>query len=268
MQNPTCGVAEGIGYSYDYESLTVYWDEDFETNMYKQIAEVNAAKQAAQSIEATASTDIDKIVAINNYLCEIGTYDTASAEADESVITEAVINAHTPYGILINHLGVCESYAESFTLIARYLGFDCLNEAGTIYGGPHEWARVKIGNNWYVVDPTNNDLELADNALLAISDEQKSGTLVAYGGYAYFGSYPATDDSLEYYTRNGSTATSTEDAYNKLVEQLNTSSTAAIRLPNGSTEDQAIEIIQRIIKQANIQLTNAMYICDVVAVTR
>jgi hypothetical protein len=265
-QNPTCGIVENVGYDFEYESLYVLWDEEYEVNAPKALASVNAAKAVATQIASTASSDYDKVIAINKYLCDNGEYDYDSLEIPEVYNTQ-FIDAHTPYGILLTGTGVCESYAESFILIARYLGLDVLSEVGTLYGGDHEWVRVNIDNNWYIVDPTSNDSDIAANTLLVVSDAQRNGILVTYDGYSYLGSYPATDGSKEYYTVNGMYATTTDEAYRILSNQLSTSSTAAVRLPVGTTEDQAIEIIDKIF-ESGTKLTNGVLICNVLSVSK
>ncbi len=59
----------------------------------------------------------------------------------------------TAYGILINHTGVCESYAESFQTLCNAVGIPCTR----ISNDNHAWNAVKIGGKWYQCDVTFDD---------------------------------------------------------------------------------------------------------------
>ena len=70
--------------------------------------------------------DREKELAINNYLCENGTYDYDALDNAEQYGYQRVDpeynDAFTPYGILIDGKGVCASYAGSFKLLADAAG--------------------------------------------------------------------------------------------------------------------------------------------------
>lgn len=59
----------------------------------------------------------------------------------------------TAYGILINGLGVCESYSEAFQLLCYAVGINCTG----IIGGGHKWNAVQLDGEWYMCDPTWDD---------------------------------------------------------------------------------------------------------------
>lgn len=58
--------------------------------------------------------------------------DSMSTEVDMDSLTEGFIDAHTPYGILCNNYGVCESYSEAFILTSRMAGPDSISESNSI----------------------------------------------------------------------------------------------------------------------------------------
>ena len=62
----------------------------------------------------------------------------------------------TAYGIMINHTGVCESYAEAFQTLCNAVGIQCTGIVGTA-GGGHKWSAVQIDGEWYMCDITFDD---------------------------------------------------------------------------------------------------------------
>lgn len=62
----------------------------------------------------------------------------------------------TAYGIIVNKMGVCESYSEAFQTLCLYAGINCTGVVGTA-GGGHKWNCVKIDGEWYMCDITFDD---------------------------------------------------------------------------------------------------------------
>ena len=62
---------------------------------------------------------------------------------------------------MINKVGVCASYASAFKLLADEAKLDAIVVTGYLDGEvPHAWNKVKIGNEWAIVDATNNDNDM------------------------------------------------------------------------------------------------------------
>lgn len=75
---------------------------------------------------------------------------------------------YTSYGALVKHTAVCEGYARAFQLLCNKKNIACvlvngvaLNSSGKLEG--HMWNKVKLGNDWYHVDTTNDDQNLGSN---------------------------------------------------------------------------------------------------------
>lgn len=266
-QNPTSGVLAGGGYSYGYECLTVDMCEDAQTRLNRASAEIEKARSIAASVTKPDMSDTDKIFAINDYLCENASYDYNSCATDVDMysLSQSFIDAHTPYGILCNNYGVCESYSEAFALIGRISGLDIAMETGTLQGGGHEWNRAFADGVWCVVDVTNNDMELTKNALLNVSESQMNGVLIP-DGTSYFESLTAVDESKEYYYMNDKLATDAESAVSILLSQLDSSSEAQVRLPSGTSSQTATSIAQSVATQSGISSAN--YFAGVLAVKK
>lgn len=62
----------------------------------------------------------------------------------------------TAYGIMINKMGVCESYSEAFQTLCLYAGINCTGVVG-IAGGGHKWNCVQLDGEWYMCDVTFDD---------------------------------------------------------------------------------------------------------------
>jgi len=231
-QNPTSGMITDCNYNYSYEAFVVSYAEDWNTRMTKTQDELSAANRIASSITGTG---VQAVYQINEYLCSNASYDfdSTSDNVTPGTYPEAYVDAHTPYGIICNNYGVCESYAEAFALIARTLGMNAIMETGTLDGGPHEWSKIEINGNWYVVDVTNNDNDYVPNAILCISDNVASSLIIANAANSYIGSFNATDDSLDYFAYIGRLATTEAEASSILAQQISDGvSIAVCRVPS------------------------------------
>ena len=99
--------------------------------------------KAANNCVYSGMNEREAVVAINNYVCRYLTYDN---------------NAIGLYQALKEGRAICGGYASMFNAICRYAGIECYEESGYASSGvPHAWNKVKIGNEWYYVDPTWND---------------------------------------------------------------------------------------------------------------
>ena len=256
-QNPSTGAISNVKYNYEYQAFVVNYVGN-ENRLEKAIKELDAANKVANNIITPDMSDYDKVVAINNYLTNIGTYDTASAstEVDNNSLSEQFIDSHAPYGILCNGLGVCESYAEAFTLVARFAGLNAVCEMGSAFGVNHEWARVQIDGAWYIIDVTNNDNEKMPNGILNYSDDLASGVLIG-DGTAYLSSLEATSDRLEYYNVKGDYCDTVEAAVASLEKQLDEKGTAVVRLNKDFGDAEVQQIAKKMVQEDGYVINDA-----------
>ncbi len=268
-QNPSCGIIdiESVAYNYQYECFCFDYVEDSEQRFTKTEKELAKAYEIASTQCNDSMSDYEKVYALNEYFrlnCE---YDFDSAETDiEDVyaISEAFMDAHTPYGILCNNYGVCESYSEAFALTARMAGLEAIMEIGTLYGGGHEWNRVKIDGDWCVLDVTNNDREDAINGLMNVSEEQIAGILVPQQqAICDTQEVYAAVDTNEYYYMNGMSFGSMEEARTAVVNELKSNDSVAVRVPP-LTEDEFIEWLKVLVYEDNLDLVGAVLVFNVI----
>ncbi len=247
-QNPTSGVVCDVQYSYDTETYYVSYADDTADRLNKTVEELKKAQDVANTVTAGLSSDYDKVVALNDYFCTNASYDMNSmaTDVDMSSLSQSFIDAHTPYGILCNNYGVCESYSEAMALAGRLAGLNVIIETGDLYGaGGHEWNRVSIDGNWCILDITNNDNEKVPNGLCNITDTMAQQLLIADRS-AYLFDASAVTDSYEYYRVNGDYAESVTDLTSKLREQLDSNDAAHVRCSEGITENDMIAAAQQL----------------------
>lgn len=62
----------------------------------------------------------------------------------------------TAYGVMVNGMGVCESYSEAFQVLCLEMGINCTGIVGDANGG-HKWNAVELDGEWYACDVTFDD---------------------------------------------------------------------------------------------------------------
>ena len=260
-QNPTSGIVVNVGYSPEYQAMVVEYVEPAEERLAKAKEELDAAYTIKSEIISDDMSDYDKVLAINEYFRLNASYDFDSTETnitDYSTLSEQFIDSHTPYGIIVNNYGVCESYSEAFVLVARYAGLDAMCEVGTMYGGGHEWNRVKVDGSWCVLDVTNNDMETFINGLMNVTDDQVSGILVPdKASIRNHENYIANDETKEYYYVNGQSVTDLSQADDKIAELLATSDSAIVRIPADSTKEELENVLKDLVYEHEVNFKEA-----------
>ena len=206
-QNPMVLGVRSAAVLGDGDVLEVEYDTDADVIRQKQ-REIQAEVQSVVSdIITDDMTELEKELAINQYLCDTAEYDMKALEnAEENDFAEVdgeFNDSFTPYGVLINKTGVCSSYAGAFKLLADEAGLESIVVTGYLEGDlPHAWNKVKIDGQWQIVDSTNNDNELILNALLNLPDNAARKVLVEDERYVLdekLSDYEAPTDENEYY---------------------------------------------------------------------
>ncbi len=260
-QNPICGVLTEVNYSPEYQAIMVKYAETPDERFAKAKEELDAAYAIRDEIITDGMSDYEKVLAINDYFRTNASYDydsTQTGEIDDSMLSEQFIDSHTPHGILCENYGVCESYSEAFIMVARISGLDAVCEIGALYGGPHEWNRVKIDDSWCVLDVTNNDIDIFTNALCNVTDEQIQGILVPDNTALVNSSYyAANDDTKEYYYMNGWAVDDLSEADEILAEQLETSDCAVIRIPADVSKSELEDVLKDLVYDHEVNYANA-----------
>lgn len=151
-----------------------------------------AAEKAVAGITPDMS-DVDKAVYIHDYIILNCRYDSQKKK-------------YSGYNCLVDGSCVCQGYSLAYEyILTKYLGMECT----TVYSEKknHIWNYVKIGNNWYHMDLTLDDIVdsyggnssdrygcvLHENVLM--SDRACRNSSDLHADWIVAGGYPAASDT-------------------------------------------------------------------------
>lgn len=122
----------------EYKLQVTLTRENFNKNKEME----NLIANAINSCVYNGMSERDAIIAINNYVCNLITYDEGYGDA---------------YSAFTTGRGRCSSYAACVKAMCDYVGIECREIEGQANGGSHAWNQVKIGGTWYYTDACWND---------------------------------------------------------------------------------------------------------------
>ncbi|MGN7416009.1 transglutaminase domain-containing protein [Paenibacillus sp. SAF-068] len=159
-QNPLILGVEGFEYNYGTLTLSIHYNESASGILKKQDEIIAKANEVVASIIKDGMNEDEKRKAIYDYLNDNAKYDDAALENAEQNnfknVDPQFNDSFTTYGILVKGVGVCASYASVYKLLSDLSGLESIVVTGASSGVPHAWNKVKIGNEWFHVDATNN----------------------------------------------------------------------------------------------------------------
>lgn len=273
-QNPMVLGVESAALSGGGKTLTIKYDTDAEEIKQKQ-KEIDAeVKRVIKEIITEDMTELEKELAINQYLCDTAEYDMdalENAEEKEFADVDAEFNdSFTPYGVLLNKKGVCSSYAGAFKLLADEAGLESIVVTGYLEGDlPHAWNKVKIDGQWQIVDSTNNDNELIFNALFNLPDDAAKKVLVEDARYVLddrLSDYEASTDEKEYYHIEKKFYEKNEIA-SPVIEALKAEGSAVFRTDYNLNDEEFMEIAKQVITQYDSDELSGSYWMGVIYLT-
>lgn len=103
----------------------------------------NYAEKIVQNLNLSSKSDMQKAIAIYDYLSATVTYEHGDS-------------AHDAWGALIDKKAVCEGIAFAYCLLANKCGLDAVIISGTLNGGGHAWNMICVDGITYHVDATLN----------------------------------------------------------------------------------------------------------------
>lgn len=258
-QNPLIGSLNRYAYDYDTSLLLLEYEYSREEQQNMQEAVLAEADKVIGEIITDGMNDVEKEFAINNYLCATAEYDYDALDNAEQnnyqTVDHDFAHSFTPYGVLINKVGVCASYAGAFKVLADKAGLDCYVVSGYLNGNlPHAWNRVGIDGQWITVDSTNNDNEKYANALLNIPDYMSSGFLVEDNTYLLsdaLAQMEADQEESEFY-RVENRYYGYDELESQLEMLLEKGETFTIRTDYTITEEEMRELLQEALTNAQV----------------
>lgn len=244
-------------YKIDRRKMMLYvaYDDDSGVQARKQKEIQEKLKEVIGQIVTADMTDEEIELAINQYLCDTITYDQDALDNAEengfAYVDESFNDSFTAYGALINGRCVCSGYAAAFKLLAETAGLESIVVTGILDGGlSHAWNKIKLGDDWQIVDVTNNDMDYISNALLNLPNFAGERVLVedkAFMTDKRIGHYKGDSESSEYYHMMEQYFP-VEEMAEQLAEGLQKSGEATLRTEYDLDDDRFYEITDAVYK--------------------
>lgn len=141
---------KGYVYSNEYIKFNYIFSQVQMVQMRNEVDK--KAKEIIKAIIKPGMSDIEKEIAIHDYIIKNTRYDYDSYQKNK--IPD---QSYTAYGILIKKIGVCQGYAIAMNKLLNMAGIETKYITGTAKGVPHAWNLVKIEGDYYHLDTTLND---------------------------------------------------------------------------------------------------------------
>lgn len=229
-QNPLIMGITSWGYDYDTITLYVEYEQSKEELKQKQKEIVAEANEIISQIITKGMSDEEKRFAIYDYLNDNTTYDNEALKAAEANdfspdIDPKFQDSFTTYGIMVKKVGVCASYASVYKMLSDLADIETIVVTGKSNGIPHAWNKVKISNEWYHVDATNNETNSGLPYILYNSNDKTAEAINSIQGEEFWvdseiQNFIGTDNSHDYYTKNGLEVSSLEELNKKVKDEL------------------------------------------------
>ena len=198
------------GYSPRFGTLSADADAAAVRALESAMSVYETARAALCKITTAESGDYEKLLAIHDYIAEITVYDHELLNLSTSSNTgNTVLSGYRGFGlegVFIDRRAVCDGISKAFMLMARIEGIETIRVSGKLINGDtvlgHAWNKVRLGNTWYVIDVTGDDLqvsmetagvtetvEMPTHMYFLVSDEYASKNGYIEDGYGYPAAY-------------------------------------------------------------------------------
>lgn len=159
------------GYSPRFGTLGSDADPAAVRALESAIAVYGLARDALSRIVSPEADAYEKLLAIHDYIAEITVYDHELLSLSTSAgAPDTVLSGYRGFGlegVFIDRRAVCDGISKAFMLMARIEGIETVRVSGSLMNGDtalgHAWNKVRLGDTWYVVDVTGDDLQVSMN---------------------------------------------------------------------------------------------------------
>lgn len=127
-------------------SLILQYEIYYYTTAEEEKAVDNAVENIMNLLLLQGRSDYEKITAIYDYV----TFNTSYARDKD----ESDLHIFTAYGAAVEHEAVCQGYSLLFYRLLKDAGISCRIISGTSRGVRHTWNIAKVGDKYYLLDPT------------------------------------------------------------------------------------------------------------------
>lgn len=144
-------------YSYTEGNNKIYdvkynYPNGIEEARKKKAAVEKSVNKIISEIITENMSDYEKERAIHDYIVLNTSYDIENADNDT-----IPLEAHTPYGVFINKVAVCDGYASATKKLLDKVNIKNLLVVGEAGGEPHSWNLINTENKWRHLDVTWDD---------------------------------------------------------------------------------------------------------------
>ncbi|MDE5742003.1 MAG: hypothetical protein K2H90_06100 [Oscillospiraceae bacterium] len=195
----------------------------------------------------------DIVKYFHDYICENVVYDD---KAD---------NCNNIYGAFVNKRALCQGMAKAFSYLCGKVGIETLTVTGDADGIAHMWNMVKIGGEWYHIDPTYDNAESTAYGRYVRYDYFCLDDDTIYSKrnvYDQTYEYPRADsERCNYYVRNGLVGGDWDEIREILTEQVVQSAeerkvTAQVRCADAEVYDEAMDKLFGLSEKQAINIMN------------
>lgn len=265
-------------FSYDYTTMTLHVSYSYDkSEIEKKQQEMSEAGQKiiSEIIKDGMSAE-EKESAIYQYLTDHGQYDTEALEDAkknnfQKTEDSSYEDSFNGYGILVNQKGVCQSYAYAYKLLCELGGLSCRVMTGNLDGNlPHAWNAVKLGEEWFQTDSTNNE-KTAGIPYFLYNADSSTAELTGFDPDANFevddrlSEYHTENDGYEYYKVNQLVAGSMEQ-YEEILDRVleEPKDIISIRYTEGNVDqEQLVAAVQRVYNKHGMEDKLAALKCGI-----
>ncbi len=204
--------------------------------------------------------------------------------AENVVYDESTENCRDIYGVFVDKKAICSGYAKAFEYLCSKAGIEAITITGDADEVPHMWNMVKIGGEWYHIDPTYAVTDSKVGKYVRYDYFCTTDEVIARSRVVYEQNYKypaAVSTSCNYYVKNGLIANSWDEVQKMLTDRIiavsaqkglvvelqcgnkDTYDLSAYRLFDRS-QAQALTIMQDALDKAEnkYQCDNISYNCD------
>ncbi len=257
---------EGITFDFKNQQLNVQYRLSMEESFAKQVQVLEKADEVIKAVIRDGMSVEEREKALHDWIVDNGQYHHEVLQAyydgvDLNKIADQYADSFSVYGILVDGLGVCQSYAETFKLLCDLAEVPAVVVNGTLGSVPHAWNKVMIENHWYNVDVTNNDGEILPYPVYNSSDHMlkryysEDMTYVLDNEYS---AYSSSDISQDYYYKAGLYSQTAEDLTRLIGDQLSSSNELFIKTDPDLTEEEIMGSIVQAIEGSEYQQDDIM----------
>ena len=193
----------GCSYTYskftlEISALTFQYSENYcltddnldNTKVQTHLAALENALNEALSCVEPEMTDVEKVLAVHDYLVQACDYDLEGLNSN--TLSE---EAYSTWGVLIDGKAVCQGYAEAFCSLMTKLGIDSYFVGSRLMN--HAWNLVFLDGSWYHLDSTWDDPTFSGSTFYRRKNNDFADE--GYVSHDYFLKSDAEFNSLSHY---------------------------------------------------------------------